>query len=233
MPTLAAHPSCLHRLRSTREALYTSGRILGEDDHPRDLWPVGLTHERGQALRDLVIRERATRCLETGFAFGLSASFLLEGSLTVQPEPIAHPRVTSIDPFQTTQWRGAGRRFLKEAGLTLLHTLLEFRSESALPQLISEHGGGQQFDFAFIDGDHRFESAFLDIFFARRLLGPGKLIVVDDAWIPAIQKAAAFFTSATLCRQEPTPEGSPLSKFILLHVDAEGDAREWDHFAQF
>lgn len=230
MPTLAAHPSSLHRLRATREALYTSGRILGEDNTPRDLWPVGLTHERGQALRDLVIRERATRCLETGFAYGLSASFLLEGSLTVQPEPTIHPRVTSIDPFQSTQWRGAGRRFLKEAGLTHLHTLLESRSESALPHLIAE---GREFDLAFIDGDHRFESAFLDIFFARRLVGPGRLIVVDDAWMPAIQKAAAFFTSANLCRQEPTPEGSPLSKFILLHVDAEGDAREWDHFAQF
>jgi predicted O-methyltransferase YrrM len=213
-----------------REALYTSGRILGEDNTPRDLWPVGLTRERGQALRDLVIHERATRCLETGFAYGLSASFLLEGSLTVQPETTTGPRVTSIDPFQTTQWRGAGRRFLKEAGLSHLHTLHESRSESALPQLIAH---GERFDFAFIDGDHRFESAFLDIFFARRLLGPSKLIVVDDAWMPAIQKAAAFFTSANLCQREPTPEGAPLSKFILLRVDATGDALEWDHFAEF
>jgi predicted O-methyltransferase YrrM len=221
-------------LRTAREALYTSGRTIGEDGQPREIWPVGLTRERGEALRDLVVRERAVHCVETGFAYGLSASFLLEGSLVVEPtEATASPRVTSIDPFQTSQWRGAGRRFLRDAGTDALHRLIEERSEAALPRLIAEARGSHPFDLAFIDGDHRFEGVFLDIFYARRLVGNGNLIVVDDAWMPAIQKAAAFYESAGLCRREATPEGSPLSRFILLRVDAAGDEREWDHFANF
>jgi len=138
--------------------------------------------------------------------------------------------VVSIDPFQSTQWRGAGRRLLRESGVEHLHSLLEEKAESALPRLIAE---GARFDLALIDGDHRFEYAFVDVFFARRLLGSGKLIVMDDGWMPSVRKCAAFFEAAGLCGREPTPVGSPLSKFILLRVTSEGDAREWNEFTNF
>lgn len=220
-------PSPLAALRATRDHIYTARHVLGEDNSRHEIWPVGLTCERGESLRDLALSERAATILETGFAYGMSASFLLEAALTLSS---TSARLLSMDPFQTSHWKGAGIRHLREAGLARFHELIEEPSDAVLPRLIAEN---RRFDLAFIDGDHRFESVFLDIHFARKLVGPGGLIVVDDAWMPSVQKAAAFFASANLCRREATPADSPLSKFILLRADAAGDARAWDHFAPF
>ena len=219
--------SPLAALRATRDHIYSTRHVLGEDDSRHDVWPVGLTRERGEALRDLALAERAASIVETGFAYGMSASFLLEAALTTSP---ASAQLVSMDPFQSIHWKGAGVRHLRDAGLTKFHELLEAPSDAALPRLIAD---GRRFDLAFIDGDHRFESVFLDIHFARKLVGPGKLIIIDDAWMPSVQKAAAFFAGANLCRREETPAASPLAKFILLRVDAAGEARDWDHFAPF
>jgi predicted O-methyltransferase YrrM len=232
--TLPSAPDTLSSLRAARERIYSSGQITGLDGSTKPVWPVGLTRERGEAIRDLAIAEHAAAIVETGFAFGMSASFLLEAAFATRANaPDVRPaRLVSMDPFQASLWNGAGRRHLRDAGLEAHHRLFEEPSEVVLPRLIAEGEGGR-FDLAFIDGDHRFESVFTDVFFARRLLGPGKLIVVDDAWMPAVQKAAAFFESAHLCRREPTPTDSPRSKLILLRVEARGDTRAWDHFADF
>ena len=40
---------------------------------------------------------------------------------------------------------------------------------------------------AFVDGDHRFEGVFLDLYFMTRLVTPGALVVVDDMWMPAVR----------------------------------------------
>jgi hypothetical protein len=74
---------------------------------------------------------------------------------------------------------------------------------------------------------------FTDVLYARRLVRPGGLIVVDDAWMPSVRKCTGFFRSAGLVDVEASPEGSPLSKYHLLRVNAAGDVREWDHFAEF
>src|SRR5262249_2356606 len=160
--------------------------------------PTGMAPDRGEALRALVIAEEARTCLETGFAFAMSSSFILEGLLSHAEGPDGS-RLASIDPMQTPHWKGAGRRHLREAGVAQLHELIEEKSEAALPRLVSEL---RRFDMAFIDGDHRFESVFVDVLYSRRLVGPDRLIVVDDAWMPAVRKAAAFFESAGLCRRE-------------------------------
>jgi len=214
-------------LRAARERIYASGKIEGEDGVARAVWPVGLTAERGEALRGLVVRERAMACVETGFGMGMSASFLLEGAMEVGGE---RARVVSMDPFQTSQWGGAGRRHLREAGAGDRHVLCGERSEMVLPRMVAEGGEGAKFDFAFIDGDHRFEHAFIDVFYARRLVGPGRVVVVDDAWMPSVRKCAGFFESAGLCAVE---KGAGLEKFVVMRVMSAGDERAWDQFAEF
>jgi predicted O-methyltransferase YrrM len=221
----------LSNLAREREAIYTRGHLRCEDGSTLPCWPVGLSRERGEALRDLAITERARRCIETGFALGLSASFLLEAALHAAPaDSTSDALVVSMDPYQTLTWKGAGRRHLRDAGITTQHRFLEEPSELALPRLAA---AGERFDLAFIDGDHRFEGVLIDTFYARKLVGDDKLIVLDDAWMPAVQKCAAFFESAHLCRREPTPPDSPLSKLILLRVERRGDSRSWDHFVDF
>ncbi|MBY0312891.1 MAG: class I SAM-dependent methyltransferase [Phycisphaerales bacterium] len=220
-------------LAAARERIYHSGHVEGEDGSTLRAWPVGLTRERGEALGLLARRERAMRCVETGFAFGMSASFLLEAvidTLATCSADAAPPLLTSIDPFAQIAWKNAGVRHLRAAGAEHLHRLIVEPSEIVLPRLLS---AGERFDLAFVDGDHRFEHVMIDIFYARRLVGPGRLIIVDDAWMPSVQKACAFFTSAGLCAAEHGDEHPAMSKFVRLRVTAEGDQREWDHFAPF
>jgi hypothetical protein len=222
----------LEGLRRERAAVYASGKVVDESGGVRPAWPVGIDEGRGGLLRDLVVREGARACLETGFAYGLSASFLLDGVLSQGGDGgrASGPLVTSVDPFQTSHWGGAGRALLRRAGVGAEHELHEGASELVLPQLVAE---GQRFDLAFIDGDHRFEHAFIDVFYARRLVGPGRLIVLDDGWMPAVRRCAAFFEAHGLCAREPAPAGPGADKFILLRVTPGGDARAWDHHAEF
>jgi predicted O-methyltransferase YrrM len=67
--------------------------------------------------------------------------------------------------------------------------VIEEESQLALPRLVSE---GREFDLAFVDGDHRFEGVFLDLYFMTRLVRPGGLVVVDDMWMPAVRTAVAY-----------------------------------------
>lgn len=218
------------RLRAVRDRIYQSGEVATESGKPLPVWPIGLTQDRGEALRDLVIREQAVTALETGFAFGLSASWLLEGLWAEAEARGMEPRLTSVDPFATKAWRDAGVRHLREAGADGWHELHRFGSELVLPRLVAE---GRRYDLVFIDGDHRFEYVFSDVLHARRLVRAGGLIVIDDAWMPSVRKCAAFFQSASLIDIEPSEADTALAKYIVARVDPRGDDRAWDHFAEF
>lgn len=164
------------------------------------LMPHSVPKEQGQALRDLAISEKAERTIEVGLALGISTLFLAEAVLERGGRHVA------IDPFQHESWSGAGLRTLREAGVGELVEVIEDESQLALPRLVSE---GRAFDFAFIDGDHRFEGVFLDLYFMTRLVRPGGLIVVDDTWLPAVRTAVAYVEGNLGLELEPRalPDG--------------------------
>jgi hypothetical protein len=60
----------------------------------------------------------------------------------------------------------------------------------ALPQLITE---GLTADAAFVDGSHRFHEVFVDLYFLRRIVRPGGIVVVDDHWWPSVRTAVRYF----------------------------------------
>jgi predicted O-methyltransferase YrrM len=78
---------------------------------------------------------------------------------------------------------------LAAAGVRDHVEVIEEESQLALPRLVSE---GRAFDLAFVDGDHRFESALIDLYFMTRLVRPEGLIVMDDMWLPSIRTAVAY-----------------------------------------
>ena len=63
-------------------------------------------------------------------------------------------------------------------------------SQIVLPRLLSE---GRSFDFAFVDGNHRFDGVFLDLVYLGRLVRPGGVVFLDDFGLPAIARAVSFF----------------------------------------
>jgi predicted O-methyltransferase YrrM len=173
-------------IRERISEIYRLGYVVGEDDVRYPIAPISVASWRGEFVRELCADERATSSVEVGMAWGLSTLHILEALLANGAGDGAH---VVIDPMQTSVFHNAARRTLREAGVDAMVEFHEAPSDLVLPKLISE---GRQFDFAFIDGDHRFEGAFLDAVFVDRLLKPGGVVALDDTWAHPVYLACKF-----------------------------------------
>jgi predicted O-methyltransferase YrrM len=225
------------RLREYLDRAYREGAVLDRRDERIGLAPHSIEREQGEALRRLATAEGASRTIEVGLALGMSALFLCRALLERGGRHVA------IDPYQEESWNGAGLRTLSEAGVGDMVEVIEEESQLALPRLVRE---GREFDFAFIDGDHRFEGVFLDLYYMTRLVRPGGLVVVDDTWMPAVRLAVAYVErnlGATLLpdalpdgfrwrRRRPLERGVPrgLGAMAALRLPRERPALAWDGF---
>ena len=48
-------------------------------------------------------------------------------------------------------------------------------------------------DAAFVDGSHRFHEVFLDLYYLRKIVRPGGLVVLDDSDKPSVRTAAHYY----------------------------------------
>jgi hypothetical protein len=94
-----------------------------------------------------------------------------------------------IDPFQERVWFNVGWELLRSAGLDSIATLMLAPSSIALPQLATE---GLIADAAFVDGSHCFHEVFVHLYFLRKIVRPGSLIVLDDNWAPSVRTAVRY-----------------------------------------
>ena len=215
---------------------YGRGSVSDAAGAPVELAPHSIEREQGEALRDLAIAEAAERTIEVGLALGMSALFLCQALL---PRGGRH---VAIDPFQRESWNGAGLRTLRDAGVNELVEVIEEESQLALPRLVAER---REFDLAFVDGDHRFEGVFLDLYFMTRLVRPGGLVVVDDMWMPAVRTAVAYvernlaatlepnaLTNGFRWRRRRLSRGVPAGTgdTAVLRLPKERPALRWDEF---
>jgi len=138
-------------------------------------------------LRDLLISEGAETVVEVGLAYASSALAIGEALVAVNPP---HPRHVVIDPFQESAWSNVGWDLLRSAGLDSIARLMPAPSSLALPQLLHE---GLVADGAFVDGSHRFHEVFVDLYFLRKIIRPGGLIIVDDDWAPPVRTAVHYY----------------------------------------
>jgi predicted O-methyltransferase YrrM len=143
--------------------------------HPE--FPDAMSHidPDSAALLQRVIRElRPMRTLEIGLAYGISTMFICDALSSLSHDA----KHVVIDPFQNGKWRGLGLRNVAQAGYASMIDFHEEPSEIVLPRLLAERQG---FDFAFIDGLHRFDQVMVEFYFLNRLLTPGGVLVFDDA----------------------------------------------------
>lgn len=202
--------------------MYRRGRVPAlEGPKEFDLFPVGLTEGPGRALAELLRGEGAHATLETGFAFGLSALWIL--SATSGPH-------TAVDLCQTSDYLGAGVRAVREAQLGHRLTLIERDSALALPELVTR---GASFDAGFIDGNHRFEGVFLDLCFALRLVRPGGLVILDDRWMPSVRAAADYAARNLGVPLVTLDDHAAERRFIALRRPASEPTLAWDGFEAF
>ncbi|HEX6133122.1 MAG TPA: class I SAM-dependent methyltransferase, partial [Longimicrobiales bacterium] len=86
------------------------------------------------------------------------------------------------------------------AGLTASTTLITEPSSIALARLASE---AFMADAAFVDGSHRFHEVFVDLYYLRRFVRPGGLLVLDDAAWSSVAAALRYYDVNPGWRQEP------------------------------
>src|SRR5687767_15591642 len=79
---------------------------------------------------------------------------------------------------------------MRAAGLSGHTTLIADPSSVALARLAADE---LSVDAAFVDGSHRFHEVFVDLYFLRKLVRPGGLIVLDDAEWPSVGAALRYF----------------------------------------
>jgi predicted O-methyltransferase YrrM len=181
-PTIA-HFS-VHRCPSpVVEEVYRSRRIPTANGSQVPMC-VYIPREEGDYLYSLVRSLRPTRTIEIGMANGLSSLFIAQAL-----RDNGTGRHTAIDPFQNTDWHGAGMALVECAGLSDFVELVELPSHQALPEM---ERAGIRAEFVFVDGNHQFDYVMTDFLCADRILADGGLIAFDDSDWPAVSQVIRY-----------------------------------------
>jgi predicted O-methyltransferase YrrM len=188
---------------------------------------VSVTPAEAEALRGWVEREGATRTIEVGLGYGVSALAVCEGLVRNGGNGACH---VVVDPFQETGFAGAGLRLLEEAGMAPLVEFHPEESQIVLPRLVAE---GRPFDLAFVDGNHRFDGVFLDLVYLGRLVRGGGIVFLDDYQLPAVARAAAFCTTNLGWTVEEVSPPDELHQWAVLRTPETPPERRFDHFVDF
>ena len=176
----------LQRVRAVRVELHAAGPKRSRPfDH--DFERVALPASDADLLRDLLIAHGAHTVIEVGLAYGSSALAIGEALCSNRATNVSH---IVIDPFQATSYGNVGWDAMTAAGLAAQTTFIGEPSSVTLARLVSD---SVTVDAAFVDGSHRFHEVFVDLYFVRKLVRPGGLIVLDDAEWPSVATALRYF----------------------------------------
>lgn len=156
------------RVRAVIERVIAKGTLVARSDGSlHELFPVAASAAEGRALREWIVRERATRTIEIGLGYGISVLHVCEG-LLANATPTVHHAV--IEPYRATSFSDCGLQLLEEACISGLVEHHAQESQLTLPRLRGER---RVFDLACIDGNHRFDGIFGDLLYLGRLVRPG------------------------------------------------------------
>lgn len=208
-------------VRDERRRLAEAGprRVRSEGDFER----VALPHDDCDVLRDLLVAEHARGVIEIGLAYGSSALAIAEALLVH-----AHPEAKHVivDAYQH-RFHDVGQEAITSAGLGAVCTIIDERSQLALPRLLSE---GWVADAAFVDGSHHFHNVFVDLYYLRELVRPGGLIVLDDCHWPSVATAARYFEVNAGWRPEAIDRVTRLRAFRLPDPPVEAGFEAFEPF---
>jgi predicted O-methyltransferase YrrM len=210
------------------ERLVREGTAVARSDGTlHNIFPVAVYAAEGEALREWVLREGATRTIEIGLGYGISALYICEGLLG-NADPAA--RHVALDPYQARRFANCGLQFLEEAGVAGMVEHHAEVSEIALPRLLGED---RSFHLTFVDGNHRFDGVFIDLIFLGRLLRAGGIVFVDDYQLPAVQRAVSFCVTNLGWTLEEVSAADDLHQWAVLRTSEVPDTRPFDYYVDF
>jgi predicted O-methyltransferase YrrM len=215
-------------VRVVIERLIRGGTAVARSDGTlHSIFPVAVYAAEGEALREWVLREGATRTIEIGLGYGISALHICEGLLG-NADPVA--RHVALDPYQATRFADCGLQFLEEAGIAQMVEHHAEESQIALPRFLDE---ARRFHLAFVDGNHRFDGVFLDLVFLGRLVRAGGIVFVDDYQLPAVARAASFCVTNLGWTLEEVSTADDLHRWAVLRTSTVPDTRPFDYYVDF
>jgi predicted O-methyltransferase YrrM len=209
------------RIREARRRLAADGppRVRSGGDFER----VSVPASDSDVLRDLLLAEKPGTVIEIGLAYGSSALAIAEALAAAGPDEARH---VIIDAYQK-HFHGSGWAAIAGAGLAGLCSLVEERSQIALPRLLAD---GFVADAAFVDGSHIFHNVFADLFYLRELVRPGGLVILDDCSYLSVATAARYFEVNTGWEPEPIAWPTRLRAFRLPKPRTEPDFKSFRPF---
>jgi predicted O-methyltransferase YrrM len=213
----------VRQVRGVIDRLAREGVVVAvADGRTHTIFPVAITPEDGDVVRRWVMREGAAHTIEIGLGYGMSALHICEGLLA---NGRADARHLAIDPFQGGRFGDCGLQALVAAGVRNLVEHHAEKSHFVLPQLLRE---GRQFDLGFVDGNHRFEAVFVDLYYLGLVVKRDGVIVLDDYDLPGIKRAVAFFVANLNWTVEEEADG-----WVVLRTAREADTRHFTDFIAF
>lgn len=185
-------------------------------DIPSERSYISIKPEEAAFIYNLIQGEKLRKTLETGLGFGNSACHILA----------AHGQHhIAIDPFQKDYDYKAVKN-VEAIGFKEKFSFIEDYSHNVLPELLKQN---QQFDFIFIDGDHKFDGILVDFYFADLLLENNGFVLFHDTWMRSTQLVSSFIE-----KNKDNYKSIPckLRNFHLFQKKS-NDERDGMHFKEF
>jgi predicted O-methyltransferase YrrM len=203
---MGSEQDLVRRIQEARRRLAADGppQVRSGGDFERVSVPVA----DSDVLRDLLLAENPGTVIEIGLAYGSSALAIAEALVAAGSNDARH---VIVDAYQKL-FHGSGWAAIAGAGLAGLCSLVEERSQLALPRLL---GDGFVADAAFVDGSHIFHNVFVDLFYLRELVRPGGLVILDDCGYLSVATAVRYFEVNTGWEPEPIVWPTRLRAFRL------------------
>ncbi len=179
-----------------------------------------ISPEEGMWIHNLCRQLKPNKTIEIGLAYGFSTIYIL--AALHENGAGSH---TAVDPHQAA-YHEIGMRQAEKLNMAEAFRLIPQMSVAALVDL---HRKDEHFEFIFIDGNHRFDDVLVDFMLSSDVCAIGGHIVLDDMWMPAVQKTVSF---VRLNRKDYIEAPSPVANVAVFRKIAE-DTRSWDHYVDF
>ncbi|HEX3174173.1 MAG TPA: class I SAM-dependent methyltransferase [Solirubrobacterales bacterium] len=155
----------------------------GEFSHREKRYPIAHSTSADICRRyaELIVEQDAKRVVEIGTLFGFSTLFLADALTQTNGHldtiDIRYAKRAWIDGQEIEDIHEVAERLVDEASLSDFVTFHAGDSNALLAGLIE---ASAEYDFALIDGSHKFEVALLDFIGVDRMLKVGGYVAMDD-----------------------------------------------------
>ncbi len=205
-------------------AAIDSGCFAHPDGRTDPLLNVVISRAQAALISHMAHRCPSLISVEVGFGMGSSAAIIM-GTRRLSGQPFEH---VVLDPFGLSDGRGVVvESYLTEAFGAAFRRIRQ-SSEVGLGQLVAESGRASV-GLVMIDGGHHFEQVVADFVLADRLCCVGGVIVLDDAWYPAIEALVNYVRANRA--DYAIADVSDANMAVLQKVGP--DRRAWSHFQPF